>query len=171
MKSTTVQTDDYLDLLEPAELICTPRAVPEEHLNKGHVTLAIVFPRATTPDEAAISHLEARLRTPGAVLSFGVDTLLNHPSLSASGSCVTHVPDRDPFFGVLSVERKGSDLFLEVSPTSPAAAFSYLSFSLEHDPDAAREVARRRSLGLWTGRELPVTFQETIANYGVNWNG
>jgi hypothetical protein len=42
---------------------------------------------------------------------------------------------------------------------------------MAHTPDAEGEVARRRALGQWTGRQLPITYSEPIASYGINWNG
>jgi hypothetical protein len=175
VKSTTVQTDDYLDLLLAAELRCSPRAVPVQHQGQGHVQLAVSFPEGSPPDQAALAHLLDRLAHPEAVLSFGVDTLLTHPSLGASGSCLAHVPGRDPFFRVLALGTQqgssSSSLTLDLSPTSPQEAFRFLAFSLQHTPDAEGEVARRRALGLWPGRQLPVAYSDTIASFGVNWNG
>ena len=170
VKSTTVNTDDYLDLLEAAALECTPRPVPSEHLGQGHVTLTIDFPPSNTPDLDALAHLEDRLSNPEAVLNFGVDTLLSHPSLGAESSCVEHVPGKDPFFRILSMAREGNSLSLDLSPTNPRDAFNYLSLSLEHDPDTQREVERRRALGLWTGRKLSVSFSNEIADYSVNYD-
>jgi hypothetical protein len=179
LKSTTVQTDDYLDLLMAAKLECVPRPVPAEHQGQGHVQLALSFPPGSSPDQEALAHLLDRLSHPEAVLSFGVDTLLTHPSLDGQGSCVRHVPGRDPFFRLLALTQQGgSGLLLDLSPTSPQDAFRYLSFSLEHTPDAQVEVERRRALGLWTGRPLDVssarqlvTFSRQVESYGVNWNG
>ena len=171
VKSSTVQTDDYLDLLMAAQLDCIPRPVPSEHQGQGHVALTITFPGQQPPNQEALAHFLDRLAHPEAVLSFGVDTLLTHPSLDREGSCVRHVPGKDPFFRVLSVAQQGSSLVLDLSPTSPQEAFRYLSLSLQHSPDAEGEVARRRALGQWTGRQLPVTYSKTIASYGINWNG
>ena len=171
VKSSTVQTDDYLDLLMAAQLDCIPRPVPLEHQGQGHVALTISFPGQQPPDQEALAHLLDRLAHPDAVLSFGVDTLLAHPSLDREGSCVRHVPGRDPFFRVLELAQLGSSVTLDLSPTSPQDAFRYLSFSMAHTPDAEGEVARRRALGQWTGRQLPITYSEPIASYGINWNG
>ena len=145
--------------------------MPAEHQGQGHVQLEISFPPGSAPDAEALAHLVDRLALPEAVLSFGVDTLLAHPSLSADGSCVRHVQNKDPFFGVLAVTQQGSTVKLDLSPSRPQDAFHYLSFSLQHSPDAAAEVERRRSLGLWTGRQLAIKYEESITAYAINWNG
>jgi len=168
LKSTTVQSDDYSALLSTAELTCTPRAVPAAHANQGHVTLSISFP-AGVSDSEALEHLAKRLAKPEAVLVFGVDTLLHHPSLGDASSCATLVP-KEPFFTVVTLQRLDSTLIMDVSPAMPPSVFHYLKFDLQHTPDIAQGVARRRAAGLYVGRELAVTYAKT-ASFGANWNG
>ena len=165
-RNTTVQSDDYAALLADATLACAPAA-------GAAVRMAVAFPVGVSDGEA-LAHLAARLALPGAVLALGVQTLLRHPSLHAAGSCVRHVPSANPYFEVLSASASSGvggapGLALELLPTHPSNAFAYLRLHLEHSPDGAREVARRRAAGLYVGRELAITGKESVSR-GVNWN-
>lgn len=183
LKSTAVQSDDYaLDLMPLARISCT---LPSEPMGaERHVVLTLALPPAALDKDArlqtAFEHLADRLSVPGAMLSLGPRTLLEHPDLDVDGSCVQHVgSDTHPLFALASPPlRQGGALVLDVTPVHPSEAYHFLSLHMEHTPHVDVEVARRRAEGLPIGRMLSSsgarqqqsqTFD--APGFSVNWNG
>lgn len=166
VRNTTISTDDYSALLATATVSCTGDG-------GASAVMTIDFPRGVN-DMEGFEHLAARVATPNVVLTLGVDTLLKHPSFDEEGSCVTAFPDTNPYFFVSRMARSDLKLTLDITPAAPRDAFAFLSVNLQHSPDTAGEVARRKAAGLYLGRDLsatnPANYQNPI-QYGVNWNG
>jgi hypothetical protein len=100
--------------------LTAPGSAPMHHL-------AVTFPGGVAPDAEGLAHLVGRFPTATSFV-YGVETLLAHPALEATGDCVTHAGSKTPYFSIVKTAVDDSGGFtLTLTPTFPAAVFSYLS--------------------------------------------
>lgn len=133
----------------------------------------MTFPGGAPSDTEAFAHLASRFVTAAAFV-YGVETLLSHPDLGTTSSCVVHAGSDSPYFGIVGATADADGFVLTLTPTSPARVFSYMSMKLVYNPNITGEVIKRRAAGLDVGDERRLgtgkTLTTKLADFSLNWD-
>lgn len=148
--------------------------------NQTEVQLSINFGVLSANDDVALSHFITRVTSSIAFLTFDPIIHAETPSFARGTSCSVLLPWERAVYNVTSVIILGSRaLQLTLKTASVRDTHAMLDVTLKWDPNAAREVARRRAAGeplgedvrrRTRGRDLADTVTGT-GSVSINWNG
>ena len=192
--NTSINIDDYLNLASLATFTCeafdttfTTKTDSKPFWEEGvlirnNVVMTISLDHAHATNHLSdISHFEERLVVHRAGLVFGLDFLSIHKDFDRNTNCLEQVPFSSPYFTIKTVSTTRLDTDesvtwkLHLEPATPFLIFKQFVMNLQHDPDAEREVKRRKekneNVGIdvrsperrLSGRMLPIVFNKDMA--------
>lgn len=180
VRNTTINSDDYLELLtspgvaiDCAAVGAAPAFAPlpagtapyydaDNTLVRNNVVVRLSLPAALSPEAApALEHLRARLAAAAAgehtSVAFGFELMATHSSFAASSACAAQVPYSTPYFAVAlasGLDSASRIWTLTITPATPMDLFLSMDTEINFDPNVERAHSRRLSAGLHLGADV-----------------
>lgn len=195
VSSTSVNLDDYLNLVLGSSFTCVPfdsaftaatSSKPfwteDGVLDRNNVIVTMTVSNDHTLEHISdVTHLDSRLNV-NSGLVFGLDFLAAHTDFTAGSQCADQVPFTSPYFTIQDIVKSNSangngvTYSLKLAPTTPFTIFKQLIFNMQHDPNVTREVTRRlhanEPLGsdVRNDRRLAITLDKTLVDFNMNYD-
>jgi hypothetical protein len=180
VRNTTINSDDYLELLtspgvaiDCAAVGAAPAFAPlpagtapyydaDNTLVRNNVVIRLSLPAALSPATApALEHLRERLAAAAAgehtSIAFGFELMATHSSFAASSACAAQVPYSTPYFAVAlasGLDSASRIWTLTLTPATPMDLFLSMDTDINFDPNVERAHSRRLSAGLHLGADV-----------------
>lgn len=151
-------------------------------ISRNNISVSFFFaPTPSIDEEAALAHFLPRTAALGAFFTFDPAIHAENPSFAPGSPCSEQIPWEASVYAVASADMGNVPLSLTLVlvPASVRDAHAMVDVSLKWDPDAAREVARRRAAGepLGTDARRRLAADRGLGtvgdskSIGLNWNG
>ena len=184
VRNTTINTDDYAELLtapgvvfacaavgaapafEPLPAGTAPHYDADHKLVRNNIILTLTLPGALSAAGAttapALEHLRERLAAAAAgeftSFAFGFELMATQPAFASGADCAEQVPYATPYFAVARVEARSDatigSLTLTLTPATPMDLFLSMDTTIDFDPNVQRAHSRRLSAGLHLGADV-----------------
>ena len=179
VRNTTINSDDYLELLtspgiafDCAAVGAAPAFAPlpagtapyydaDHKLVRNNVVVRLSLPAALGPATApALEHLRARLAAAAdehTSIAFGFELMATHLSFAANSACAAQVPYSTPYFAVAltsGLDSASRIWTLTLTPATPMDLFFSMDTTINFDPNVERAHSRRLSAGLHLGADV-----------------
>ena len=182
IRNTTINSDDYLELLTSPGVDFTCSAVGEapsfaqlpvgaapyydakHKLIRNNVLLTISLPSSLGSPGAstatALEHLRSRLAAATnehTSFAFGFELMATQASFASGSECAAQVPYSTPYFAIAiakGLEPSSSSWALVLTPATPMDLFLSMDSTIHFDPDVQRAHAHRRAAGKSLGTDV-----------------
>ena len=196
VRNTTINTDDYLELLTSPGVVFVCAAVgdapafaplpagtapyyDEDHkLVRNNIRLTLTLPAALGAAGAetapALEHLRARLMAAASEhtsIAFGFELMAAQPAFASGAECAAQVPFSTPYFAVVTAPgfNAASPIWvLTLTPATPMDLFFSMDTAINFDPNVERAHARRLSAGLHLGADVRSDSARRLASFTVS---
>ena len=149
-------------------------------LDRHAVEVAVNFTTPSAAEETALAHFIARVTDSDAFITFDPVIHAENPCFAIGTTCAALVSWEHSVFKVSSITLLDlRSLTMTLDPASVHDTHAMLDVTLKWDPNAAREIARRRTAGEPIGSDARRRLRErgladTVTGTGsvsINWNG